>query len=94
MTAPKMGETPIGEQSDRPDEYVPDGVIYTLGSVWAGRRWQHYRGTIYTTLHVGRWSTNGPDEGRAVIVYTSKDATHVCVRFADEFLDGRFRPIG
>lgn len=85
--------TPIGEQNDRPDEYKPDGTTFKLDDVKLGSRWRHYRGTEYTIKSVSRWSTNGPDEGRAVIEYQSDEAPLPCTRFADEFLDGRFRPI-
>lgn len=86
--------TPIGEHNNLPDAYVQDGTKYALADVVVGARWMHYRGVAYTIRSISRWSTNGADEGRAVIEYQSAEAKLPCTRFADEFLDGRFRPLG
>lgn len=86
--------TPIGEHSERPDDYVPDGTTYAIADAVRCKQWRHYRGTVYKVVAVARWSTNGSDEGQAVVIYTSfDDGSHLCARFATEFLDGRFRPV-
>lgn len=89
------GPTPIGVNSERPDEYVPDGTTFDIKDTLRTPLWRHYRGTTYRVVAIARWSTNGPDEGQAVIIYTSDldGGAHLCARLATEFLDGRFRPV-
>lgn len=74
----------------RPDEYIPDGVAFTLDDVTSGRMWKHYRGGVYTTIAVIHDSTNGAREGTAYVLYAGGT---MCIREASQFLDGRFRPM-
>lgn len=76
-----------------PDEYKPDGTTFKIEDVQFDRRWVHYRGGSYRTARIVRWSSNGPDEGRDVVIYYSEEKQKWNARFADEFLDGRFRPV-
>lgn len=86
------GSTPLGVNSNKPDDYVPNGTRFTEADVRPGRSWRHYRGGSYVTIGISRWSTNGADEGRAVVEYMNAEGKK-CSRFADEFLDGRFKPV-
>lgn len=45
----------------------------------------HAKGGSYTVLFVARNSTNGPGEGRNVVVYVDRKYGHVHVRDEEEF---------
>lgn len=47
--------------------------------------YRHYRGGLYTVLFVARNSTNGPDEGKNVVVYVSHKDGYVSVRDEEQF---------
>lgn len=55
-------------------------------------RWRHkVRGSIYAEIARATVSTNGPDEGKRVVVYRSTNYPHeVFARDEKEFEDGRF----
>lgn len=55
-------------------------------------RWRHkVRGSVYSEIARATVSTNGPDEGKRVVVYRSTSHPHeVFVRDEKEFEDGRF----
>ena len=47
--------------------------------------YQHYKGGSYTVLFVARDSTNGPTEGRNLVVYMDHRYGHVHARSEEEF---------
>lgn len=51
----------------------------------AGDIYRHYKGGRYRVLFEARVSTNGPDEGRLVVVYVSLTTGAILVRDRTEF---------
>lgn len=47
--------------------------------------YKHYKGGLYTVLFVARNSTNGPDEGKNVVVYVSHKDGYVSSRDEGQF---------
>jgi len=58
LVAPRRS---AAQRTARPRRMIPSGL------------WEHYRGGFYWVLFVALCSTNGPDEGRLMVVYMGCD---------------------
>jgi hypothetical protein len=49
--------------------------------------YRHYKGGLYRVLFEAHDSTNGPHEGRSLVVYVSLTTGRINVRASDQFVD-------